>query len=324
MAEKSRFHEDEVNGPKPVDQSADEWLHGKWFLMYKEMDGGIDASNLDLISDLKYVNAPPMQFYADPFAVKQGDLYHVFLESYDYKKGTLSSFVINESMEHGQLTPVDIGVNVHLSFPHVFDINGDFYMIPESCHLNQINLYRCVNFPNKWIHTKTLIPNVHSGDNQLLFRDNKWWMFSMVYHNGTNHFCIYYADDLLGEWRQHKIANINNTRPNNDITRGAGKIFTDKCGRLIRPAQYSNKSINGEGVILYEIKELTADTYVEEPVNIILPSLIYDDIRAIHTFSVCDNLILMDGRKVRSTDPLFTSGSVESEIALINSINNKK
>lgn len=300
----------------------DELLHGKWFIQYKKTTGGIDAAQLDL-SNMKAIKAPSGEFYADPFAIQINDEYQVFFEKFDYKKGSIATFTIAENDAISEVTDVNIGVNVHLSFPNLFIHGSNFqgYMIPESCHLNQVNLYECVSFPSKWTLCKTLIPNVHSGDNQLLFKDGLWWIFNMIYHNNQNHFCAWYSDDLLGDFIPHPKLNVHNANiKNNDITRGAGNIFTDKYGRLIRPAQYSHRGINGEGVILYEITKLNTESYEETAINLILPDIV-DGIRATHTFSVCDDLILMDGRASRSTDHPFADINIETEIQKINEIN---
>lgn len=38
----------------------------------------------------------------------------------------------------------------HLSFPMVFDWNGEVWMIPETGHDHSLRLYRCRVFPTKW------------------------------------------------------------------------------------------------------------------------------------------------------------------------------
>jgi len=38
----------------------------------------------------------------------------------------------------------------HLSYPYVFEWQGDYYMVPESYQVNSILLYRAVNFPTDW------------------------------------------------------------------------------------------------------------------------------------------------------------------------------
>lgn len=285
----------------------DEKLHGKWFIMYRKAD---PLNFLDRVdeSEYKFVHAPTGHFYADPMIIKHGDLNYVFIETYDYKKGELAYFTIDTDLNHSEIKPIDIGINVHVSYPYVFtDKNGKFYMIPETCHLNKINLYEAVSFPDKWQFKKTLIDNIHSGDNTILFKDNKWWIFSSV-HDGQTHMCIHWADDLLGDWHEHKLINRKNNPigVNSHITRDAGNIIEIQVSenhRFFRPAQYSDDGINGEGVILYEIITLTTDNYREIPIDLKVQPLEW--IRAVHTFSYNHDLLVMDARKTRSTDHKF-------------------
>ncbi len=300
---------------RPDNISDEEWLHGKWFLLHKRIDG-IDAANLDL-SGMKVIEAPAGQFYADPFVMKQGEAHEVYFELFDYKKGQFAKLTIDGDTVTDPV-PVDIGVASHLSFPYVFETDGELYMVPESCHLNQINLYHHAG--GVWSLDKTLIPYVHSGDNQLLFHDGMWWMFCMVYDNARNRnvLAIYYSATIHGEWGEHELVNPEADMRNDHVSRGAGRIFTDTEGRLIRPAQYSNRGVNGEGVILYEIKNLTTTGYSEEVVTVIRP----DDVgaRASHTFSVSDGILLMDARQERETDPPFVSIS-DDDISAIDKLN---
>lgn len=292
----------------------DEKLHGKWFILYGHISDPIK------FEDLKQIHAPFGQFYADPFSVKEGDLHYIFFELFDYKKGSLAYFTVDKNLNHSEPKPIQIDINPHTSYPHVFKHDGIYYMIPETCHLDKINLYQCVSFPDKWELKTTLINNIHSGDNTLLYKDNKWWLFCMVYHNGENKFCIFYSDNLFDGWKEHNIINTKNPKlDNNSVTRSAGRIFSFG-GKTYRPAQYSDRGINGEGVVLYEIIELTATTYKEKAVNIISRSD-FKDIRAMHTFSVNDGLMLLDARTERLTDHPFHEINKDETLEQINNKN---
>lgn len=38
----------------------------------------------------------------------------------------------------------------HLSYPFVFEHEGDIFMMPEGSRSGQLKLYRAVDFPNEW------------------------------------------------------------------------------------------------------------------------------------------------------------------------------
>jgi 2-polyprenyl-3-methyl-5-hydroxy-6-metoxy-1,4-benzoquinol methylase len=177
-------------------------------------------------------------------------------------------------------------------------------MIPETAHLGKINLYECTSFPGTWKLKKTLFNNVHAADNAIIKYNGLYWLFSLFYVNGEHYFRIFYAESLIGEWEEHKLVNQTyGLTSNTKLTRGAGSIISIN-NKLIRPAQYSEKGINGEAVILYEIEKLTPDEYIEKPIKLIskynLPS-----IRAIHTLSLCGDMLTIDARLERNHDSEF-------------------
>jgi 2-polyprenyl-3-methyl-5-hydroxy-6-metoxy-1,4-benzoquinol methylase len=98
----------------------------------------------------------------------------------------------------------------------------------------------------------------------------------------------------------------NSVGSNDHITRDAGNVFEIRVGgkrRFFRPAQYSDNGINGEGVTIYEIITLTTDNYREIPIDLKIQPLEW--IRVIHTFSYNHEILVMDARKIRSTDHEF-------------------
>ncbi len=300
-----------------------ELLHGKWFIMYKKIEDDFDPTNINL-EGLKYIHAPSNIFYADPFCVLHDNVYYIFIETFDYKKGTLGYFVLDKDMNASEFRPIRGIESPHLSYPHIFKEDGIYYMVPETCHLNSINLYECTSFPDQWKFKKTLIENVHSGDNTIIKHNNKYWMFNTIYSDQINHFCIYYSDSILGPWHKHRLVNEEHKNVyniyNEDRTRGAGYVFKTDDGRIIRPAQYSMRGINGESVILYEIIKLTEEEYHETPINIICEQLV-PDVRAMHTFSAANGLILIDGRLEKPTDIIDKKINIKKEMEKIENTN---
>ena len=294
--------------------TANERTRGKWFIMHKKMD---DPFAIDE-SDWKRIDAPLGYYFADPMVIANNELYYVFFEYFDYSVGKLAYYTLDANLNHSPPTYIDIGNVPHLSYPYVFKHNDKFYMIPESCNLNAINLYECTQFPDKWKLGKTLIPNIHAVDTNFCVYNSMFWLFTTVYRDQKNHFCIYCATDLFGEWKEHSIVNTRSSmNTNENITRGGGMMF-ERNGELIRPAQDSKSGIYGEKVILYRIDKLTPDEYIETPVQIVSKSVL-GFIRATHTVSVCDSLFTMDARVERENDPIYTD--VEGELQKIASLN---
>ncbi len=292
--------------------------HGKWYLLIKRIKEPIVISTRaevirlaasGEISDFIKIDAPPNRFYADPFCVKHQDKHYIFFEELEFTnrvedagRGWNSYIVLNADDSYEGPFKIDMPQAPHMSFPYIFSQGDQLYMVPETCHLKKINLYRCAVFPHKWELVKTLINDIHAGDSQLLFHNGLWYMFSYVLDEKHTHdykFHIYYAEDLLGPWHSHEIVNEQQIMHDNvKLTRGAGQIYIDAEGRIIRPAQMSNKGINGEAVILYHVKCLTKNTFHEVPLTIINKNNLGVG-RSIHTFSLYTDIVVMDARDER-------------------------
>lgn len=264
----------------------DEWIHGKWSILFRK--------NTDRA--WKEFRAPEGYFYADPFVIRKENLWYVFFEWYNYRTGRLAYFTVDDYLNRSEIKFLDIPIDVHVSYPYLIGYGDELYMIPETCHLNKINLYQCVRFPDKWAFVSTLVSDVHAGDSTVFFgRDKYWYMLTTIYSGNRNHFQIYYSNMLGGNWRPHKIVNENYSSPlNGELTRGAGRVIVRE-GKLLRPAQYSDRSINGEAVILYHIKTLSNDSYLEHPIRIIQQP----HFRANHTYSRNSGLVVVDARQIR-------------------------
>ena len=45
----------------------------------------------------------------------------------------------------------------HLSYPYLFEFKDDLYMCPETGEKGEIRLYKCIDFPLKWVFHKTTL-----------------------------------------------------------------------------------------------------------------------------------------------------------------------
>ena len=166
-------------------------------------------------------------------------------------------------------------------------------MIPESCSNKTIELYKCVEFPNKWEFKMNLIEDIVAVDATILRHDNKWWMFANVRENygssAHDELFLFYSNDLFSsKWKPHVqnpiVSDCKSARP-------AGKIFSEN-GRLYRPSQ--NCSIRyGYGFNINEIILLSENSYAEKLVSRIEPN--WDKhIIGTHTFNRVNSLHIID------------------------------
>lgn len=96
-------------------------------------------------------------WYADPLIYARDGRQIVFMERVNRHTG-IGSIVASDITE-GRWTaeiPV-IEEPFHMSFPMIFEWDGELYMIPETEMNDAVNLYRCIEFPYKWAHAARLL-----------------------------------------------------------------------------------------------------------------------------------------------------------------------
>jgi len=233
-------------------------------------------------------------FWADPHIIKKDLDHYIFFEELFYKdgKGHISYLKIDKN---GNISPARkiLEKPYHLSYPFIFQYQNEYHMIPESAANGTVDLYQCLDFPQKWIFRKTLLRNLYALDTTVLEWDENWWLFTTIRgHEGASSFdelFLFYAKDLLSEkWTPHPenpiISDVRYARP-------AGKIFLSK-GKLYRPSQDSSVRY-GYGVRINQIDTLSKTEYHERNVDFIQP--LWDKrLVATHTFSRTSELTVMD------------------------------
>ncbi len=260
----------------------------QWALAYRFRSGPGDANNT--LYRFKRLLPPKDRFWADPFAIKADDRYYVFLEEllYETGKGHISVIELDrKGVVKGPTKVLDR--DYHLSYPFVFEWNGDYYMVPESAANKTVELYRAKSFPFVWQLEKVLLTDVRAKDATLAEIDGKWWMFvSLSEHSIPDELYLYSAETPLGPWTPHQRnpvkSDVRGSRP-------AGALF-EWNGEVYRPAQDSSGRY-GYAISINRLKQLDDEQFSEEPVSSILPN--WDkDLLATHTISIVDDLTVVD------------------------------
>lgn len=90
-------------------------------------------------------------WFADPLLCHLGGKRWLFAEAMDLSTGK-GRLEVCELHDDGSIDGwrVALEEDFHLSFPMVFDWNGEVWMIPETGHDHSLRLYRCRVFPTKW------------------------------------------------------------------------------------------------------------------------------------------------------------------------------
>ncbi len=150
---------------------------------------------------------------------------------------------------------------VHLSFPSVFEDKGQVYMMPETSFLKEVRLYKANESMTDFTYVKTLLAGERFVDSSVYVKDGIYYLFTSVQHDDNSYdLRLYYSDRLEGEWHLHPSSPLSAGKAD---ARNAGSII-DYNGMMLRPAQECRK-FYGQNVHLFRIKELSVDTYSEEP-----------------------------------------------------------
>jgi hypothetical protein len=241
-------------------------------------------------------------FWADPFMVRRDGMLHLFFEEWPYAlgRGVISHYAIPEDQKWPRTlsagpAKVIMDNGVHLSYPFLFEHDGELYMVPESAQAKGVDVFRCASFPHGWEKVATIMQNVSCADSTFFEHDGKWWMFTNVDRDlGQGDHC----SELFAYWSDTPLSPVWNSHAQNPIlvdarrARMAGGVIRRKDGTLVRCAQHSGERY-GERVVLCEIKELTPEVYREVSGSVVDPNW-RRGISRTHHLSMCGDYIVMD------------------------------
>jgi hypothetical protein len=269
-----------------------------WFIAYRTNREKFVSQTEDFHPDgFTTISAPDGHFYADPFALAHRGRNFIFFEDYPYRegKGVISVLEIDERGPIGEARRV-LERPYHLSYPFIFEHEGDVYMIPETFDAHRIELYRASSFPDLWELAAVLKEEVDAVDTTLWIQDGIFYFFTNIADKGTTPNDLLYlfcAESLTGKWHPHPDNPINS-----DVrsSRGAGSLFK-RHGKLIRPAQDCSVRY-GYACQLNEVKVLSPESYQEAPLSRIEPNWM-PGLVGTHTINSSEWIEVIDGQVYR-------------------------
>ncbi len=245
--------------------------------------------HIDWLESIKGSN-----FHADPFGTIDKEEEFILYEYYDSKKK--KGIIKIKSSINDKSDQIILEKPYHLSYPFLFQFEGECYCLPEQCQSNQLDLYKLDKSSRSLKFCKTIIKDVAAVDPTMLFYQDKWWLFCTDSNNkGADlRLNIYYADNPINDWFSHSL---NPIKTDISSARPAGTPFYHE-GKLIRPSQDSSKSYGGR-IILNEIIQLSTNEFQEIELKQLNPDIFegqYPD--GIHTISSFGNCTLIDGKRI--------------------------
>lgn len=205
-------------------------------------------------------------YLADPFPFQHQGRNFMFVEQYLNAKNRGCIAVVTVD-RNGTTTLPQIVLEEphHLSYPFVFEQDGEIWMIPESGAARSVNLYRAVEFPHRWTREACLAEGIECYDTTPLQHAGAFWFFASPRMWGSTSWdvlSIYRAESLSGIWTPHAE---NPVLIDATLSRPAG-AFIRRGGRTLRPVQNCSRRY-GDGVTFCRIDALDRSKFVQTPVG---------------------------------------------------------
>lgn len=211
---------------------------------------------------------------ADPFLFDyKGDTY-LFAELYNRITGKGVIGVAKISNGKCGRFKVCIAEEYHLSYPCIFEVDGDIYMMPESGRSGSIIMYRCIKFPDQWEKIKEM-ENCPAVDTTpipgRLFAGN-WYLSTINTGTDVKNSNLWLIDFEAG--RKYLLES------NNTELRPAGHII-EHDGAFIRPVQNCTNDY-GTDIIFRKIEKIGSDGIEETEFLRVFPTKEKADAGNIH------------------------------------------
>lgn len=205
-------------------------------------------------------------FLADPFPFRHQGQDFIFVEQYLYSKNRGCIAVVTADRSGAATAPqIVLEEPHHLSYPFVFEQDGQVWMIPESGAAKNVNLYRAVEFPYRWKREACLLEGVEGYDTTPLRHEGGFWFFvspRLWRSTSWDVLSLYHAKSLTEPWTPHAA---NPILLDAALSRPAGAIIRDG-GRTLRPVQNCARSYGG-AVTFCRIDALGESEFAQTPVG---------------------------------------------------------
>lgn len=266
-------------------------FNSHWYIRFGWLNEAL--KNQEQLKNLFEIHSPKKFTFADCFYVEDQGRHFIFFEEVDdqHPVGFLS---VLEVFKNGSYTEPQtiLKLDYHLSYPCVFKVENDWYMIPETSANKTVELWKCTDFPTQWEKHSNLLKRIEAVDTTPFYHEGMWYLFTSTRRNckkfGDRLDLFYTKDILQPDWKEH---------PQNPVCKGhqqfrmAGKPFIYQ-NKLVRPSQDSLKRYGGN-IELKEIIKLSPTEYQEQLLEVILPHWNNQD-DGCHTINAENDFVVLD------------------------------
>lgn len=243
---------------------------------------------------------PPMgsfRFLADPFGLWRDGRLHVFVETFDYRTRIGAIEVLTYGADFSLIDRRSaLREPWHLSYPIVWEAEGETWMLPEAHRSGRLTLYRAAEFPHRWERAAEIPLDHVAVDATPFWHQGLWWLFYTSASNkrdkiGALH--LAFAERVRGPWHVHAgnpvLRDPSSARPG-----GTPQVID---GRVVLPVQDCSQTYGGA------IRPLWFDRLDPDGVSMEAGSAIAgQDVLApfcegLHTMSAAGDVTLVDVKR---------------------------
>lgn len=264
-------------------------LEEYWNIAFREAKEN-DFVFVNKNKDFRTLKESKRYWYADPFLFEyEGEIW-LFTEAFDNK--TEKGLIACSKYENGTFSfpKIVLEEDFHLSYPFVYEENGEVFMIPETSADGCIQLYKAVNFPEKWVKHKELV-RVENAVDTVVY--GKKLITSVVTDSSEKRvdIDIYAMNGELVMKSLHK---------DSQQARGAGRVVSVD-GNDIRPAQDCTGGVYGAGLVFYQIEEKDGKFSETQMYKLSPKDFRIGDQKAegVHTYARTKNIEVLDFKRRR-------------------------
>lgn len=277
-------------------RKAMKFIHlNQWAVFLQRKESG-DDSLVAGLSAATHLVPDNRDGWADPFLIEDQGKSFLFIEvlSGKRKQGHLSVLSV-DGLPRNPKPVMVVKEDFHLSYPFVFQRDGEWWMMPESASDHSLRLYKAKEFPHHWEFDRKLVNGLRMLDTTPFFHGGKWWIFTSLKEQSTDSsydlLYLFYSNDFMSEpWHPHAQ---NPLITDSSKARMAGAVFYHD-GSLIRPSQNCFERYGGV-LNLNRIVELTETTYKEELLEEVYSLNFGKHVKAVHTINQTSKFKVFDG-----------------------------
>jgi hypothetical protein len=195
---------------------------------------------------------------ADPFAVRREDAWYLFFELFlQDKANAVIGAARSENLRDWEAIGIVLQQSHHLSYPFVFEHEGEIYMMPESKSVGRVDIFRAIEFPHRWVFEKTILRG-KLMDCSMIYHSGRYWLFA-----GWRSYWLrlFYASSPLGPFKSHWLPTIR--KYSKSSTRPGGRPIHHN-GHLIRFSQ-DNQRYYGQQLRAWNVTRMNRFQYAEKP-----------------------------------------------------------